>query len=217
MLVVGHRANSMRVALAYKLLGVKSVEVDVYKDSGGLVAKHGPPSTRRATIFGRIFSAIDYKLFYRDPLVGASRLSEWLEKLWGMGFETVMLDMKNVEDPAMLAKEVEKAWQGEIIISSWNHMFLANAREYGFRVYATYSILPAKPVATALEAGVHGVSISYDIARVEGVVDSFKGAGLDVAVWTINSALQAQASCRMGVDAVISDRPDIVFKALKKC
>ncbi len=216
MLVVGHRANSLRVALFYRWSGVKAVEVDVTGEKGLLVARHGPPSIRRASILGRIFSAIDYRLFYRDPLGRAERLSSWISKLGEMGFEVLVLDVKPDLDPLELIGEVESSgWGGRVVVTGWDHRLLARIKELaGYETLATFTILPVNLVGLVREARADGVSIRLDLALRPGVVESLKKEGLKVAVWTVNDVAQARRVASLGVDAIISDRPDLVFRAL---
>ena len=42
-----------------------------------------------------------------------------------------------------------------------------------------------------------------------------RALGLRVVVWTVNDPAQIRAMLELGVDGIISDRPDLVLEALK--
>ena len=48
----------------------------------------------------------------------------------------------------------------------------------------------------------------------EDAVREARRLGLRVSTWTVNTREQALKAARLGVDVVISDRPDIVERAL---
>ncbi|GBF08368.1 hypothetical protein apy_00930 [Aeropyrum pernix] len=216
--IIGHRANSGRIAVFYSIVGVKAVEVDVSLKSGKPMALHGRPSIRRATPIGRLWGWIDYKLFYRDPLYKPMPLANWLERLWTMGFTKVVIDVKSGGlDPTLLAGEVERGWPGQVIYTSENHRYLRRLRdEASAVVYTTYSILPVDVADPALKAGAEGVSIRFDLAIEDNVVRTLRQSGLKVVVWTVNTEDQAKTVEKLGVDAIVSDRPDTVLRALDK-
>jgi len=216
-IIVGHRANSGRIIYWYKRMGVKYVEVDVNVVGGRLVVKHGPPATRRATPLGQLAQWIDYKLFYRDPLLRAQPLATWLrlvhEKL---DLEGVLLDLKAPVDPHELARQIhDSRFPGRILVSANDHRLLPRIAEAlpQAETIASFNVRPVDVAACAAQAKPRGVGLRVDLLDPETVAD-LKNRGYIVSTWTVNSPEQARAAAAAGVDLIITDRPDIVKKAL---
>ncbi len=209
--VIGHRANSLRILLLYKLQGVEYVEVDVSPGNGGEpLVLHGPSEVRRATPIGRVFAYIDYKLFYRDPIMRPSSLEEWLERLdWVKG---VLLDVKSEVDMDMLLDAVENAgFAGATEYSSSDHVYL---KLLGSRGGArTFPSIGERLVDTAgyvYRQGFTGASLKYTVIN-KMLVDEMHSLGLTVYAWTVNNPQTAARLASMGVDGVISDTPSSIL------
>ena len=216
-IVVGHRANSGRIVLWYSRMGVRYVEVDVREGPGGPVVMHGPPGTRRATPIGRLWAWLDYKLFYRDPLLRPQPLDRWLglvsERL---GVEGVLLDLKTPVSPDDLAMAVRRSgFSGKVMVSANDHRLLPPLRERlpGALLIASFSVRPVRIVDCALQSGAGGLGVRQDLLDRE-LVEEAHQRGLVVSTWTVNSVEEARRVAGIGVDIIISDRPDLVFRAL---
>ncbi len=215
-IIVGHRANSGRIVQFYKLSGVEYVEIDVRSEKGQIMVGHGRPVINRATVIGKAWAWLDYKLFYRDPLLRARTLPEWLriirEKLPLKG---VLLDVKNNVDPRALARELEESgFQGEVYASTEDHRLIRSLKEYlNAKVLASYSIMPYDIVECTIMSGADGVALRKDYATRD-IVERLHAAGLLVFAWTVNTVEEAVTVYRAGVDGIISDRPDKVRRAL---
>ena len=61
--------------------------------------------------------------------------------------------------------------------------------------------------------GVHGFNCNKDLVTQE-LVDEFHGAGMTMAVWTVNSKRDMKRLADLGVDAIITDRPDVCLEVL---
>ena len=68
-------------------------------------------------------------------------------------------------------------------------------------------------VRWATEAGATDLGIDYRLVDA-GVVTAARAAGLRVGVWTVNDEVAIQRMLDLGVDLVISDRPDVVKRLL---
>jgi len=221
--VVGHRANSTRIRYWYKRSGVRYVEVDVnVSPDGRIIVRHGPPQTRRATPVGRLWAWLDYKLFYRDPLIGTHSLGEWIAKIAeDLGIEGVMLDLKARVDPEGLAREVEASgFRGEVLVSANDHRLLKPVREalaragYNARAIASFNVRPVRLVECARDSGADVVGVRHDFLDEE-LVETIKRAGYGVSTWTVNRPEEAVRLARAGVDYIVTDRPDLVIRRLR--
>ena len=217
-IVVGHRANSGRILLWYARMGVRYVEVDVsLGPRGEPVVRHGPPETRRATPVGRLFAWIDYKLFYRDPLLRTQPLAEWLRRISErLRLEGVLIDLKASVPPGLVRDALrESGFRGLVMVSANDHRLLPGvARELpGAWRLASFSVRPLS-IARCLEGtGATGFGMRIDLLDEDAMREA-RRLGLRVSTWTVNTREQAVKAARLGVDVVISDRPDIVEKAL---
>jgi glycerophosphoryl diester phosphodiesterase len=94
------------------------------------------------------------------------------------------------------------------------------------------NLLPAQEMAnpyTVLmqqawaHAQMHGVTVRPVLSPVDGTVlnkevavEALQAAGFRVVPWTTNDAEKMRAQIRMGVDGIITDRPDILQQVLKE-
>lgn len=216
-IIVGHRCNSIRTAILYRLLGVNAVEVDVRLGPGGeVIVGHGKPWIARPSPLGRAAAAIDYILFSRDPLIARRRrLAEWLPRLsWA---ELILLDLKDPIDPSALAREVEKgAPSASIAVSTPRHNMIQviKRRLPGAEVLATIRDWIRDPAGYLKEIGADGASIPLPLV-LEGYADELRNNGYLVYAWTLNKPEQVAAAASK-VDAVITDAPWIARRALHR-
>ncbi|HUF91075.1 MAG TPA: glycerophosphodiester phosphodiesterase family protein [Candidatus Limnocylindria bacterium] len=72
---------------------------------------------------------------------------------------------------------------------------------------------PAEAVRWATDAGATDLGIFYRLVDA-GLVQAARAAGLRVAAWTVNEEADIRRVLDLGVDLVISDRPDVVTRML---
>jgi glycerophosphoryl diester phosphodiesterase len=87
---------------------------------------------------------------------------------------------------------------------------------------------PTNPYSQLMEkawvhAQAHGVTVRPVLSPVDATVlnkevpvEALQAAGFRVVPWTTNDAEKTRAQIRMGVDGVITDRPDILQRVLKE-
>ena len=211
-LIIAHRANSGRIVSWYKRLGVKWVEVDAYwdKENREILVGHPPSPIQRASIPGRLFSAIDYLFFYRNPFYGKHSLREWAERL---GFvEGILLDLKNTPPLETLAIALETLLGSHsVIITSSNHDYLLSLRQE----YPWVNIAPSISIKSSIllellsaRKTTH-ISILYTLLDRNTVL-SLHERGVKIIAWTVNSPRIAAHLASIGVDYIVTDRPDKV-------
>ena len=207
-IIIGHRANSLRIAMLYKMYGIEYVEVDVSPgEMGEPVVLHGPSEVRRATPIGRIFAYIDYKLFYRDPITRPSPLAAWLSRLdWVKG---VLLDVKSTVEPGKLLEAVEEAgFRGRVEYASGDHPYLKRIARLdpGARVYPSIGERLADIPGYLEVHGFKAVTIKYTVLDGD-LASRLKEGGIRIYAWTVNTRRDAKRLVELGVDGIISDTP----------
>ncbi len=215
--MIGHRANNWRVLNWYLRIGVPIIEIDVRTSNGELVVLHGPSPIKRASIFGKIIAWIDYRFFYRDPLIKKYRFIEILNKLNGRS--DIVIDVKDqVSVNKILAILENIEFRGKIYISSEIHRVVKYVKEtWGDKIYgiASLNILPVDPVKVLVDAGADIASIHISLLN-KNIVKELHELGIKVITWTINDKKTLQKALDTGIDGVVTDRPDIVLKEITK-
>ena len=70
-------------------------------------------------------------------------------------------------------------------------------------------------MADAAAAGLAGISLSYKIID-ESVMQLARESGLEIHAWTVNDPEIAKNLVKLGVNALITDRPGWLKNELKK-
>lgn len=213
--VIGHRANSGRVLLFYKLSKVRMIELDIREKNGRLYVQHGPSEIRRATIFGRIFSYIDYKFFYRDPFLKSETLDGFLSTL--EDFDHILLDVKYDVNANKLLEILDRHKEKVFYISSSFHPLIKEIKELKPDIFTAASMhdLLVDPVKAVRDCYADAVSVNLGLVSEE-LVKKLHDEGVKVIVWTVNDVLRGLTLAKYGVDAIITDRPDLLIKRFKR-
>ena len=214
-MVIGHRANAPRILRWYLKIGVPIIEVDVRYINGEFLVLHGPSSIKRASIPGKIMAWIDYHFFYRDPLLRRVKLVEVLEKVNGRA--DINIDIKQPgfeEDLLNLIDSV--GFEGKVYVTSQIHSIIRRIKELDSKILtiASLNILPIDPVKVVLDARADIVSMHVSIVSRE-LIKQFHEAGLKVLAWTVNDRETILRHMELGIDGVVTDRPDIALNVIK--
>jgi len=214
-MVIGHRANAPRILRWYLKIGVPIIEVDVRYINGEFLVLHGPSSIKRASIPGKIMAWIDYHFFYRDPLLRRVKLVEVLEKVNGRA--DINIDIKQPgfeEDLLNLINSV--GFEGKVYVTSQIHPIIRRIKELDSKILtiASLNILPIDPVKVVLDARADIVSMHVSIVSRE-LIKQFHEAGLKVLAWTVNDRETILKHMELGIDGVVTDRPDIALNVIK--
>ena len=208
-------------------LGAKSFELDVQLTKDGhLIVCHDTTIDRTTDGTGLIaemtleeIQKYDAGSWY-DPSFTGERiplLSEVFAILPDDGLLTIEikkaeLDTSNIEAP--LVALIEKHNRLEYtMVSSFNHYSLMKIKKINPSVKTVASILANLVNPVAYFKGDHfqvdAVTCHYETLS-KMIVADLKFAGLDVYTWTVNDADIARRMLEMGVDAVLSNHPDIL-------
>ncbi len=214
-LVIGHRGNCPRVLKWYLRLGVPVIEVDARFSGKDFIVLHGPSPIRRASVFGKAMAWIDYHFFYRDPLFKPYRLEDVLRIVSGragididvkqLGFEEELLDIVR-----------DTGFRGKIYVSSEIHSVIRRVKEIDRSVetIASLNIMPVNPLKIISDSLADIASIHIGLID-KGIVREIHSIGVKVIAWTVNDTETMEKLLEIGVDGIVTDRPDKALKLLK--
>ena len=214
-MVIGHRANAPRILRWYLKIGVPIIEVDVRYVNGEFLVLHGPSSIKRASIPGKIMAWIDYHFFYRDPLLRRVKLVEVLKKVNGRADINIDIKQPGFEE-ALLNLVDSSGFEGKVYVTSQIHPIIRRIKELDSKILtiASLNILPVNPVKVVLDARADIVSMHVSIVSRE-LIKQFHEAGLKVLAWTVNDRETILRHMELGIDGVVTDRPDIALNIVK--
>ena len=221
-LIVGHKANTIRVIRRYLAQGADIVEIDVFYDEslGDFVVKHVDEQTSSLT-GGRWERGLARRLADMvEPIVELVRherkVSDVMRSVGGL--QGVMLDVKVKGRARELASLISSmGLDGPIYVSSRYHRDLMTIKRLlpHVKTLLTFSEEPVEAVIKYLEAA-EADGISIRLAFLEpSLVKALKGRGYTIAVWTVNDPWLAVKAAMMSVDMIITDTPHTIKKALE--
>lgn len=103
----------------------------------------------------------------------------------------------------------------QVAVASFDHYALLRLKELepGLR---TAALLVGRPMSMSAVAGpskVNAMALECSlVAQTE--IDACRAAGLQLVVWTVNAPAQMRYFIDLGVDGIITDRPDLLRHAL---
>lgn len=204
-LIVGHRANNLTKLRLYLQLGVDAVEVDVT----GREVRHGQGRIKPATLR----EAILRRIFFNEPR--GESFDRIVRELLDRNVALVV-DLKSPNIDASIFSSLPG--DGSVLISSKFHNILRSLKPWLEGRYLTLASIqerPANPVRVMEDALADGLSVELSYVDEE-LLDEVKGAGGLVYVWTVNDVEQALSLASMGVNAITTDRPDLIIPALEE-
>lgn len=212
-LICAHRVNTRRRLSAVLRLAPHMIEFDVNEMSGELVAMHGvsdPPL--RNPLLKALIREIERTivgdprkpLALRNLLQGLEGVGLWIDvKKRGIALRAVE-EVYRVCDPTLVA--LSTGFYPELRIVKREHpevaTFLGNVSFYP----------PSTNVVHEVEAD--GVSIEHTYLDEE-LVHELHRDGVLIAAWTVNRVTDIARVARIGVDVVITDFPDLAFRAVE--
>ncbi len=228
--------------LAYRnalALGVDYLETDVHLTADGeIVILHDPTLERTTTGRGAVRASslaalAEVRLKAADGTVTGERipmLSELLDLL-APSSARLLLEIKagagreaypGIEDKA-LALVKGRGLLDRVVVMAFDDDTVRRVRaiEPGVRTTLLVGrarggrarVWPTEAVQWATEAGATDLGIDYRLVDA-GLVTAARAAGLRVAAWTVNEEADIRRVLDLGVDLVISDRPDVVKRVL---
>jgi glycerophosphoryl diester phosphodiesterase len=225
---------AFRNALA---LGADFLETDVHLTADGeLVVLHDPTLERTTTGRGAVramslASLADVRLKAADGAVTGERIPRLTELLDLLAPSTarLLLEIKvdagreaypQIEEKA-LALVKARGLLDRVVVMAFEDATLRRVRalEPGVRTTLLVDrgrvnearVRAKEAVRWATDAGATDLGIDHRLVDA-GVVTAARAAGLRVAAWTVNEEAAIRRMLDLGVDLVISDRPDLVVR-----
>lgn len=214
---------------AFKLaleLGADGVELDVQETADGrLVVIHDETVDRTSDGSGRVVDMTVQQLKTLDFSNGFEQYSgariPTLREVYGLLRNTAMT--VNVEikcDEVMywgiwekcLALEQEMGMQGRILYSSFNHYVLRELLTCDPQAATglLYRQALLDPWVYAQHCGARAIHPHYRTAlECPGLLEGCARSGVDVNVWTVNEPEDMRALYEAGVNAIITNTPDV--------
>ena len=220
--VVAHRGasayepeNTLRAVRRAIEMGADAVEVDVrLSRDAELVVVHDEDLWRVSRVKAKVRDLSLREL--RGVDVGGGEriptLSEVVEAVRGRAGLIVELKEEGFEGRVV---EVLRGLNGAMA-TSFIHRSVRRVKEID-RSLATgviYTCLPIKLVGLALDADADALLPRRDFVTEE-LIDEARGHGLKVYAWTVDDEAEAVRLARMGVDGIVTNRPDAVLRALR--
>ncbi len=238
-LVLAHRGacqvapeNTLAAFAAALKIGADGVELDVqYSSDGRLVVFHNLDLEKTSTGTGRVTAhtfdelrALDCGSWFGDDFAGQQipTLDEALETLSAARMVNVELKTFDQSTAGMggdVAEIVRKhGMASRVVMSSFNPFALRRARSATRDIETGLLVAPDLPAWTrwriierlSRAGGVHPEAGMVNAAYV----DAARRRGLAVRPWTVDDPEQMRAFVRFGVDAIITNVPDLLLRVL---
>jgi len=224
--------NTLPAFEAAAALGADGVELDVqYSSDGQLVVFHNPKLDETTDGSGRLTAltleelrALDAGSFFSPEFAGTRipLLDEVLDLLRGrllVNIEIKSLDRATIAIGVEVVQAVRAhTMQDQVVISSFNPMALRRAKKAGPEIECAILLAPDLPGWTrsnlarrfGMADGLHPEAPMVD----EAYMAAARRQGMPVRVWTVNDEDEMRRFAGLGVDAIITDVPDLLKRVL---
>ena len=223
--VIGHRGaaglepeNTLRSVRRAIELGVDRVEVDVrVSRDGRLVIMHDETVDRTTNGHGYVRELTLNELRSLDAGMGEKipTLEEILEFTMGKAKLEIELKVPEATEPTIQLIEELNA-ENDVILISFIHELLDRVFDLNpnIKTGALFFDVPKDILRIALKVHASSIHVYYRNVNSELVREAHK-SGLEVAVWNPNRIEEMREMIGLGVDAIGSDRPDILIHLLR--
>ena len=228
--------------LAIKM-GAEGVETDIHLTKDGIpVIQHNYTIDRNSNGSGWVeeltfeeLSMLDFGSWFSDEFKGERILSlDECLKIADKNMSLINLELKRatvkrsaiVEATLELVKKYKMV--DRVMISSFDHKLVKKAQLMCPEIltaalYDEAEVEQDNIKEILADAPAYVESLGFDFANPHidylceaGLVDRFAEKGIGVAVWTVDKPYIAQQCAEMGVKCIITNKPDIVSKAVKE-
>lgn len=208
--------RSFRRALA---LGCDAVEFDVHLSKDGVpVVIHDETLDRTTNGTGDVSArtAAQLKVFDAGKGERIPTLREVIDEFADGLTLQVEIKMPDTVEPVLnLVEELgvgKRVW----LSSFWHRAMLhAKTRMPNIKTGVLFRGAPVYPVRLAQDAKADALHIRLDTIDAE-LMRAAHGAGIEVLTWNANDDREVKRAIALGIDAIASDAPDLVIKALRQ-
>jgi len=211
--------------------GYRYVETDVHASADGVVVVHHDPTLDRTTDRAGEIVKLPWSEIRRASIGGAepvSRLEEVFEELPDTQFN---VDVKSDAAVEPVIRAIRRTGAVDrVALASFSSRRLARIRKLGGpeltsaigpqSVVTAWAggLLPFLPVRSFVKGVMAQVPQGYGRLRVvdASFVRAIHRLGAEVHVWTIDDAEQMRTLLDIGVDGLVTDRPDILRDVLRE-
>jgi len=204
--------NTLRAFEEAIRLGADMIELDVrLSKDGELVVIHDDRLERTTDGFGFVGDKTLAELKTLDAGRGEKipTLREVLDITKGRARLVIELKEEGTEEPALgLIRESGSA--DEVIVVSFNLVILRKVKELSrdIRTGAIY-FMSANPIRMAKECSADAIAPYHDFVTKVSVKEAHEN-NLIVIPWTVDSKSRAEELIEMGVDGIVSNKPDLI-------
>jgi glycerophosphoryl diester phosphodiesterase len=226
MIITSHRGagflepeNTLRAIRRAIELGADQVEFDVQLTQDGvLVLMHDETIDRTTNGKGKIRELTLREIRQLDA--GQGEQVPTLEEVLTLtdGKITPQIELKGPDTAAAVVRVIEAAGKiDEAIVTSFLHQQLVEARRLSAQLQtgALWGRLPADVVPQSRQLGVRALHIWHEFID-EKLVSEAHAHGLLIRAWNANTEEAMQRLIKLNVDAIGSDRPDLLLDVCRR-
>lgn len=223
--VIGHRGaaglepeNTLRSVRRAIELGVDRVEIDVrVSRDGRLVIMHDETVDRTTNGHGYVSELTFDELRSLDAGMGEKipTLEEILKFTMGKVKLEIELKVPEATEPTIQLVEELNA-EKNVIVISFIHELLERVHDLNpnIRTGALFFEVPKDILQRALKVHAGSIHVYYRNVNSDLVKEAHR-SGLEIAVWNPNRIEEMREMIGLGVDAIGSDRPDVLIRLLR--
>lgn len=216
--------NTLPAFQAAETMGADGVELDVHRTRDGhVVVCHDEIINRTSNGSGYVaeYTLAELQQFdFSDGQLGfeGTRIPTLAEvfDLLGPTNQEFNIELKNsiVPYPGLEDEVVDLVHQAglddRVLYSSFNHRSMHQLAKRGYHTGLLYETVMWRPVRYAAQMGAYALHPADTAVRINpGLVRKAHRKGIAVNVWTVDSPDLLRSMMELGVDAVITNVPDI--------
>lgn len=226
MIVTSHRGagflepeNTLRAIRRAIELGADQVELDVQLTRDGhLILMHDQTVDRTTNGHGKVSELTLVEIRRLDA--GQGEQAPTLEEALALtdGKITPQIELKGPATAAAVVRVIEASGRADnVIVTSFLHQQLLETRQLNPRLQtgALWGRLPVDVVPQSQQLGVRALHIWHEFID-DKLVSEAHAQGLLVRAWNANTEEHMQRLIDLGVDAIGSDRPDLLLAVCRR-
>jgi glycerophosphoryl diester phosphodiesterase len=220
-LVIAHRGasgyeveNSLAAFRAAAKLGADAVELDIHETAdGAFVVHHGNLVAGRHISQCALWEVRGHALPNGEPIPMLEEALNVILPLQMAYVETKRVSPENDERLSLIIDDSPAP--ARVALHAFDHRIIQRfaARRPHTRRGIISASYPVNPVRCMAEADAQVLWEEWPFID-EALVRSVHGAGMTVFAWTVNDREQMHRLLRLGVDALVTDMPDVARQAL---